>query len=170
MRAGKDKTDPPASKRRHPPLRKGGEKREKRDRMENGPYKRIHNKQLVPLAKTLRKGMTREEKHLWYDFLRSYPLNFIRQKIIGVYIADFYCPKARLVVELDGSQHYTEEGRRNDANRDLFIEGYGITVLHISNYDIHTNYDGVCMEINRQVGKKVRYDPLKRQQTPSEGQ
>ncbi|MBO4562542.1 MAG: endonuclease domain-containing protein [Clostridia bacterium] len=127
--------------------------------MEND-RKRIHNKELVPLAKTLRKGMTKEEKHLWYDFLRNYPINFIRQKIIGNYIADFYCPRASLIVELDGSQHYSEKGKQDDAERDAFLFGYGMSVLHISNYDINTNFDGACIMINKRVREHVGYDPL----------
>ena len=71
-----------------------------------------HNKQLVPLAKQLRKEMTKEERHLWYDFLRSYPVRFSRQKVLGKYIADFYCAEAKLVIELDGSQHYEDRPHR----------------------------------------------------------
>ena len=67
-----------------------------------------HNKQLVPLAKQLRKEMTKEERHLWYDFLRAYPVRFSRQKVLGKYIADFYSAEAKLVIELDGSQHYED--------------------------------------------------------------
>ena len=69
----------------------------------------IHNKNLVPNAKQLRKEMTKEERHLWYDFLRDYPVKFLRQKIFGSYIVDFYCSKAKLVLELDGSQHFEDE-------------------------------------------------------------
>ena len=70
------------------------------------PYK---NK-LIPRAKELRKNATRQENHLWYDFLRSYPVRFQRQKTIGSFIVDFYCHAAKLVIELDGSQHYTDQG------------------------------------------------------------
>ena len=69
-----------------------------------------HNKTLTPIARKLRKDMTREERHLWYDFLREYPIRFLRQKVIGSYVVDFYCAAAKLVVELDGSQHYGGEG------------------------------------------------------------
>ena len=74
-----------------------------------------YNKQLVPLAKQLRKEMTREERHLWYDFLRSYPVRFSRQKVLGKYIADFYSAEAKLVIELDGSQHYEDRNVKKDA-------------------------------------------------------
>ena len=75
------------------------------------------NKQLVPLAKQLRKEMTKEERHLWYDFLRTYPVRFSRQKVLGKYIADFYSAEARLVIELDGSQHYENDNMEKDAER-----------------------------------------------------
>ena len=88
-----------------------------------------HNHQLVPLAKQLRKDMTKEERHLWYDFLRPYPLRFSRQKILGKYIVDFYCAQAKLVIELDGSQHYEDANIEKDAERTAFLEGYGLTVL-----------------------------------------
>ncbi len=71
-----------------------------------------HNKDLTPFAKELRKEMTKEEKHLWYDYLSSYPIRFYRQKVLGRYIADFYCAEAGLVIELDGSQHYEKKWKR----------------------------------------------------------
>ena len=122
--------------------------------------KQIHNKDLVPLAKILRSHMTREEKHLWYDYLRNYPLRFIRQKTIGNHIADFYCAKAKLVIELDGSQHYSDSGRLHDTERDTELMAYGIRVLHISNHDINTNFEGSCIEINKRVRETLGYDPL----------
>ena len=88
--------------------------------------------------------MTKEERHLWYDFLRSYPVRFSRQKVLGKYIADFYCAKARLVIELDGSEHYTDEGKQYDEERTAFLEGYGLKVVRILNTEIHKNFQGVC--------------------------
>ena len=85
-----------------------------------------HNKQLVPFAKQLRKEMTKEERHLWYDFLRSHPVRFSRQKVLGKYIADFYSAEAKLVIELDGSQHYDAGNLEKDAARTAFLEGYGL--------------------------------------------
>ena len=79
-----------------------------------------HNKQLVPLAKQLRKEMTKEERHLWYDFLRSYPVRFSRQKVLGKYIADFYCAEAKLVIELDGSQHNEDRNIKKMQTAPLF--------------------------------------------------
>ena len=108
---------------------------------------RKYNKEIVPNAKELRKNMTKEEKHLWYDFLRSYPVRFYRQKVLGKYIADFYCAKAKLVIELDGSGHYTAEGKTYDEYRTEFLEEYGITVIRIPNPEIHRNFEGVCKYI-----------------------
>ena len=92
-----------------------------------------HNKNLVPIARTLRKNMTKEERRLWYEFLREYELRFQRQKIIGHYVVDFYCASAKLVVELDGSQHFEPEEMERDAQRTAFLERYGITVVRIPN-------------------------------------
>ena len=107
-----------------------------------------HNKSMVTNAKVLRKNMTMEERHLWYDFLRSYPVKFTRQKVIGPYIVDFYCPKANLVIELDGSQHYEDETIRKDAERTAFLEQFHLTVLRIPNNEIHSNFQGVCQHID----------------------
>ena len=112
---------------------------------------RKHNINLVPLAKNLRANMTNEEKHLWYDFLRKYPIRFSRQKVLGRYIADFYCAKAKLIVELDGSGHYTKEGREHDAERTAFLEGYGLTVLRVINSEVNKNFPGVCAYIDKAV-------------------
>ena len=73
--------------------------------------------------------MTPEERHLWYDFLRKYPIRFNRQKIIGNYIVDFYCAKAKIIIELDGSQHYETASIKNDIERTLFLEQYGFTII-----------------------------------------
>ena len=109
---------------------------------------RKHNKSIVPLAKALRKDMTKEEKHLWYDFLRFHRARFSRQKVLGKYIADFYSAKAKLVIELDGSGHYTEEGKQYDEERTAFLEGYGLSVVRILNSEIHNNFEGVCKYID----------------------
>ena len=106
-----------------------------------------HNKNLVPYAKQLRKEMTAEERHLWYVFLRNYPVRFARQKVLGKYIADFYCAKAKLIVELDGSQHYEEEGKDSDRERDAYLSGLGIKVLRYSNLDIKQRFQSVCDDI-----------------------
>ena len=116
---------------------------------------RKHNKKIVSNAKQLRKGMTREERHLWYDFLRDYPIKFLRQKILGNYIVDFYCASAKLVVELDGSQHYDPIHKEKDCQRTDFLKGYDITVIRIPNNDVNRNFDGVCTYIDTEVKKAL---------------
>ena len=114
-----------------------------------------HNKQLVPLAKQLRKEMTKEERHLWYDFLRSYPVRFSRQKVLGKYIADFYSAEAKLVIELDGSQHYEESNIEKDTERTAFLESYGLTVIRIPNNEVSRNFRGVCEYIDTAVKQSL---------------
>ena len=110
-----------------------------------------YNKNIIPLAKDLRKNMTPEEKHLWYDFLSSYPIRFQRQKTIDNFVADFYCHKAKLVIELDGSQHYTVEGREKDDFRTEVLADYGLTVIRFTNYQVTNNFYGVCEYVDKAV-------------------
>ena len=114
-----------------------------------------HNKQLVPFAKQLRKEMTKEERHLWYDFLRTYPIRFSRQKVLGKYIADFYSAEAKLVIELDGSQHYEDVNTEKDAERTAFLEKYGLTVIRIPNNEVNRNFRGVCEYIDTAVKQSL---------------
>ncbi len=112
---------------------------------------RKHNAKLTANAKALRKNMTKEERHLWYDFLRNYPVRFLRQKVIDQYIADFYCHEARLVIELDGAQHYEPSGLLKDAVRTEQMEGWGLTVLRVPNNAVNSNFRGVCEYIDEYV-------------------
>ena len=105
---------------------------------------RKHNPKIVSTAKLLRKNMTKEERHLWYDYLRTHPVRFSRQKVLGKYIADFYSAQARLVIELDGGGHYTEEARQYDVEQTAFLEAYGLTVIRIPNNEVISNFRGVC--------------------------
>ena len=114
-----------------------------------------HNKQLVPFAKQLRKEMTKEERHLWYDFLRTYPVRFSRQKILGKYVADFYSAEAKLVIVLDGSQHYEEINVEKDTDRTAFLEDYGLTVIRIPNKEVMRNFRGVCEYIDAAVRQSL---------------
>ena len=114
---------------------------------------RKHNKDIVPTAKMLRKNMTKEEKHLWYDFLKKIPYQFNRQKVIGKYIADFYCSKAKLVIELDGSQHYSEKGISSDNQRTAVLNQLGIEVLRFANSDVNENFEGVCLAIDKRISE-----------------
>ena len=110
-----------------------------------------YNKDNIPLAKALRKNMTPWERKLWYDFLKYYPVRFQRQKTIGNYIADFYCAKARLVIELDGGGHYTPEQAEKDRLRTKGLESMSLTVVRICNLDIDRNFRGVCEYIDLTV-------------------
>lgn len=105
------------------------------------------NRSLTPFAQSLRKRMTREERKLWYNFLEELPVTFYRQKVIGNYIVDFYSASAKLVIELDGSQHYEQEAAEYDGKRDAFLTGLGLTVLRYSNLDVRRNFGGVCESI-----------------------
>lgn len=113
-----------------------------------------HNPVLTENAKALRKNMTKEERHLWYDFLRTHKLRFLRQKIIDNYIVDFYCAKAKLVIELDGSQHFEPNAILRDKIRTEQIEKYNLTVLRIPNNEINENFDGVCEFIDNYIFSK----------------
>ena len=115
--------------------------------MANTPTRK-HNPALTENAKALRKSMTKEERRLWYDFLRAYPVRFLRQKVIDSYIADFYCHAARLVIELDGSQHYENPGLLRDAIRTARIEARKLTVIRIPNNAVNQNFRGVCEYID----------------------
>ena len=110
-----------------------------------------YNKKLTPAARELRKEMTPQEKHLWYDFLRDYPVKFYRQRVINNFIADFYCSQAKLVIELDGSQHYTEEGIAHDNERTIILESLDLRVIRFSDSDIDKNFKNVCKMIHEAV-------------------
>ena len=125
--------------------------------MEQTPLKK--NNKLLNVARILRRNMTRQEKHLWYDFLRYYPVKVYKQRIIDNFIADFYCHSAHLVIELDGSQHYTTQGKTHDEARTKILESYGIYVLRFSNKDVDDNFDGVCKMIDRVINERIEKLP-----------
>lgn len=99
--------------------------------------------------------MTKEERHLWYDFLRDYPIRFLRQKVIENYIADFYCAKAKLVIEIDGTQHFENDGLLKDKIRTEHLEKYNLQVLRIPNNEINNNFEGVCEYIDYIVKGRI---------------
>ena len=115
-----------------------------------------YNKNNIILAKNLRKNATSQENHLWYDFLSTYEVRFQRQKAIDNFIADFYCQKAKLIIEIDGSQHYTEEGKQKDEFRTELLEGYDLRVIRFTNKQINTNFRGVCEYIDSVVKASLR--------------
>lgn len=106
-----------------------------------------HNSKLTKYSQQLRKEMTAEEKKLWYQFLKKLPFTFHRQKVIGHFIADFYCAKAALVIELDGTQHFETDGQKADAERDAYFRSLGIIVLRYSNRQINQEFSRVCEDI-----------------------
>ena len=114
-----------------------------------------YNKNNISLARVLRKNMTKQERKLWFEFLREYPLRFQRQKAIGEYIVDFYCAKARVVVEIDGSQHYEDEAVQADIKRTDYLKSKGLKVLRFSNFDIEDNMRGVCEMIDAVVKESL---------------
>ena len=99
-------------------------------------------------ARKLRREMTPHERKLWYMFLQKYPVKIYKQRIIGPYIVDFYCASAKLVIEIDGSQHYEELEREHDVKRTAFLESLGLTVIRFSNRDIDRDFSGVCEQID----------------------
>ena len=105
------------------------------------------NKALLTNARNLRKGMTKEERKLWYTLLCKLPVRFRRQQIIGNYIVDFYCHSRGLVIELDGSQHFEDKGKQADLERDAYLRGLGLRVLRYSNLDVNRNFRGICEDI-----------------------
>ena len=118
-----------------------------------------YNKKLVPNAQELRKNMTAEERHLWYDFLKKLPIPVKRQKNIENYILDFYIPSAKLAIEIDGRQHKLVENREDDRIRDEFLNSLGITVVRYTNDDIRNRFHAVAKDILNRLG--LEYEDLK---------
>jgi len=112
---------------------------------------RLHNSRLKSNAQALRTSMTKEERKLWYDFLKKLPVTINRQKPIGKYIVDFYCAQAKLIIELDGSQHYEEEGKIADEKRDAELNSLGFSVVRYTNKEINGNFNGVCEDLMRRI-------------------
>ena len=115
-----------------------------------------YNSKMKETARSLRKNMTRQDKHLWYDFLRDYPVKWYRQRSVDRFIVDFFCFKARLVIELDGSQHYTEDGMEYDSIRTDILEKYNLEVLRFTNLEVDENFRGVCETIHGKVRERVQ--------------
>ena len=106
------------------------------------------NDDILPSARRLRRDMTRHERKLWYLFLRTYPIKVYRQRIVGSYIVDFYCASAKLIIEIDGSQHYDAQGQAYDAARSKYFQALGLRVVRFSNADIHSRFSSVCESIH----------------------
>ena len=116
------------------------------------PYQR----RLIPRAKELRKNATPQEDKLWYRFLKDYPVRFQRQKTIGSFIADFYCAKAHLIIELDGAQHFTCGGKEYDQMRTGVLEQYGLEVIRFTNTEIENGFLSVCDRIDQIIKERVQ--------------
>ena len=110
-------------------------------------------------ARRLRREMTPHERKLWYLFLRKYPIKIYKQRIIGKFIVDFYCASAKLVIEVDGSQHYEPKGKAYDEERSIFLSTLGLEVLRLSNRDIDRDFRGVCEQIDISIHKRMQ-NPL----------
>ena len=108
---------------------------------------KLHKPKLSGNARRLRREMTKEERHLWYDFLKALPVTVHRQKVLGPYIVDFYIATAKIVIELDGSQHYEDFGKRKDEERDTWLKNEGYQVLRYANSDINQRFSAVCEDI-----------------------
>ena len=123
-------------------------------------YMMPEDRSLLEKAKELRSHMTQEERKLWYLFLRKHRFRFYRQKIIGHYICDFYCPQTRLVIELDGSQHYTEKELAYDMKRTAFLESCHIHVIRFYNGQVNLHFREVCIEIERTIKERIKEWPI----------
>ena len=114
------------------------------------------DERLAKSARSLRKTMTKEERHLWYDYLRGLKNLGVfvhRQRVIGPYIVDFYIASEKLVIEVDGSQHYENSGVAHDVIRDRYLQRLGVKVLRYSNLDVNLRFESVCQDIWNHVGK-----------------
>ena len=113
-----------------------------------------HSTKNIEHARELRRNMTRPERHLWYDFLRPYPVKIMKQKPIGNYIVDFFCESAKLVIEIDGTQHFEDPGLDSDRRRTKYLEGLGLTVARYSNTEVDRNFSAVCAELDRLIRER----------------
>ena len=111
----------------------------------------IKNDNLLSKARDLRRNMTPQERKLWYMFLRKYPVKIYKQRVIGPYIVDFYCAAAKLVIEIDGSQHYDDKGEAYDAVRSQYLKELGLSVVRYSNADINVRFERVCESIHQKI-------------------
>ena len=114
------------------------------------------NPELLNVARILRRNMTPQENHLWYDFLKTYPVKIYKQRIVDNFIVDFYCHQALLVIEIDGSQHYTTSGKAYDGERTRILQKYGLQVLRFSNREVDKNFNRVCDKIDRVIQERIR--------------
>ena len=120
------------------------------------------NKEFTHLSQQLRKRMTKEESLLWHGFLKKYPLRFRRQYVIGNYIVDFYCHQARLVIEIDGSQHFAQHEIEKDMVRTKYLEAQGLRVLRFTNLEVNRQFYEVCSAIDKMANSFPRGEGARR--------
>ncbi len=120
----------------------------------------VYNGKNIVLAKNLRKRATPQEKHLWYDFLKNYEIKFQRQKTIGEYIVDFYCPSLKIAIEIDGRQHYSKQGLENDKIRTKEINKQGVQIIRITNRQIDKDFNWICEYLDTEI-QKIKSNKLK---------
>ena len=122
----------------------------------------LKNNRLLDRAKELRREMTPQERKLWYKFLRDYPCKIYKQRIIDSFIVDFYCASAKLVIEVDGSQHYTNQGMAHDRERSAMLQKYQLHVLRFTNVEIDYHFEAVCEKIHEMIQKQLQGDSTPR--------
>ena len=110
-----------------------------------------YNAQLVARAKELRQNLTPAEKKLWQEYLRNFPFRVLRQRPIEYFIVDFYCAALKVVIEVDGESHFTEEGRLYDLERTQVLAGYGLKVIRFTNEQVMREFEGVCRRIEEEI-------------------
>ena len=115
---------------------------------------------MLDQAKTLRKNMTEQEKKLWYQYLRHYPVRFYKQRILLSFIVDFYCSEAKLVIEVDGAQHYTDQGKAYDEERTFMLEQFGLKIIRFSNYEVDHSFEEVCRMIDHEIKCRTGIEEL----------
>ena len=116
-----------------------------------------YNESLKERAKELRRVATPQENKLWYRYLREYPVQFRRQKQFGRYITDFYCSRAKLVIEIDGEQHGTNEGVLHDRARTAYLNEQGLQVIRFPNWEIDDHFEAVCTHIDHVVHERMAF-------------
>ena len=115
--------------------------------------------QILGYAKNLRKNMTEQERKLWFTFLKNHPIRFYRQKIVDKYILDFYCHRAKLAIEIDGSQHYEDKQETYDFERTAYLKKLGILVIRYTNRDISLHFIEVKKDIDRILQNRLGFNP-----------
>ena len=119
--------------------------------LNNSDFHLPYNTALVARAKELRKNMTLAEKKLWYSYLKNFKFKVLRQRPIDHFIVDFYCPSLKLVIEIDGDTHFTDEGKAYDKERTARLESYGLKVIRFTNSQVLRNFDAVCEQLNLSI-------------------